>query len=136
MKQNTKMGVMGLERFELNETSFRLLSNRNVQAYVYLQSYDVTPEVRRLRPARRFAYLSRRVDRWLESLYRRHPRLSFELKAGKLAENRTRPWAELPVTLSVSVSAREALKIAHSPGVRAVVVAGGARPPARAVSIH
>src|SRR5258708_209634 len=124
MKQNTKMRVMGLERFELNETSFRLLGNRNVQAYVYLQSYDVTPEVRRLRPARRFAYLSRRVDRWLESLYRRHPQLSFELKAGKLAENRTRPWAELPVTLAVSCSAREALEIAHSAGVRAGYVAG------------
>jgi hypothetical protein len=122
MKQNTKMRVMGLEQFELNETSFRLLGNRNVRAYVHLQSYDVTPAVRRLRPSRRFSYLSRRVDRWLESLYRRHPQLSFEVKAGKLAENRTRPSAELPVTLAVSCSAREALEIARGAGVRSVYV--------------
>ncbi len=113
---------MGLEGFGLDENSFRVLGDRVVQAYVYLQSYDVTLAVRRLRPSRRFAYLSRRVDRWLKSLYRRHPQLSFEMKAGKLPENGTRPWAELPVTLAVSCSAQEALAIASCAGVQSVYV--------------
>lgn len=114
--------VTGLERFGLNETSFRRLGEREVQAHVHLQTYDVTPAVRKLQVPNRFPYLLRRVDQWIKELQRLHPHLRFEAKAGKLSPNNKRLSAELPATLAVTCSAREALEIAHARGVRLVYV--------------
>jgi hypothetical protein len=72
---------MGLERFGLHEASFARLGGRKVQAYVHLRTYDVTAAVRRLRPSKRLRYMASRVDRWIESLRRLHPQVSFRAKA-------------------------------------------------------
>jgi hypothetical protein len=75
--------VTGLERFGLSETTFRRLGNRKVRAYIYLRTFDVTPTVQRLRPEKRLAHMSVRVNRWIERLYRLYPKLSFQVKVGK-----------------------------------------------------
>jgi hypothetical protein len=74
------MRVTGLENFMLTRASFRRLGNRTVLAYVNLRTYDVTPVVQRLLPAKRLAYLSARVDRWIQKLCRLHPDLSFQTR--------------------------------------------------------
>jgi len=95
------MVVTGLERFGLNEALFRRLDNRSVEAYAYLRTYDVTPDVRRLPITRRFAYLAARVERWIKTLPGLHPRLSFEVKADKRSFRKIQRWSQLPSTFIV-----------------------------------
>lgn len=122
MERNTNPHVTGLEQFGLNHASFRLLGNRDVQAYIYLGTYDVTPEVRRLHPSKRFAYLLRRVGRWVKGLRRSFPKLSFELIQGKASRTNVQLGSQLPATMQVSCSAREIFEIAKAAGVHSVHV--------------
>jgi hypothetical protein len=123
LKLHTKTLVLGLERFGLNETSFGRLGGRKVQAYLHLRTFDVTAAVRKLRPSKRFRYMASRVDRWIESLRRLHPQVSFRAKAAKFAGDGVRRWSELPSSLEVRGSAREISAIANAAGVRSIYVA-------------
>ena len=128
------MVVTGLERFGLTEALFRRLGNRSVEAYAYLRTYDVTPEVRRLPITRRFAYLAARAERWSKTLPRLHPRLSFEVKADKWSFRKTRRWSQLPSTLMVRGPAREVLHFLDARAISSIhvtKVAGYHRRPAR-----
>lgn len=116
------MLVTGLQNFKLTQASFRRLGNRTVLAYVYLRTYDVTPAIQKLRAAKRFAYMAARVDQWIEKLYRRYPKLSFELKGRKSASSRVRQWSQLPITLMVKATAHDVLSLAAQTGVSSVHV--------------
>jgi len=121
LKLHTKTLVLGLERFGLNEASFGRLGGRKVQAYVQLRTFDVTAAIRKLRPSMRFRYMAGRVERWIESLRRLHPHVSFRAKTGKFAG--ARRWSELPSSLEARGSAREISAIANAAGVRSIYVA-------------
>jgi Domain of unknown function (DUF4288) len=114
------MLVTGLENFKLTQASFRRLGNLQVQAYVNLRTFDLTPEVRRLQPSKRLAYMASRVDRWIRRLYRLHPKLSFELKSGKLSGRNVHRWAELPSTLVVQGSALKVSELTDAVGVSSI----------------
>jgi Domain of unknown function (DUF4288) len=119
--------VTGLESFGLNAISFRRLGNRKVMAYVYLQTYDVTPAVQRLPRSRRQLYMAARVDRWIKKLYRLHPKLSFQVKGGAKPTSGMRRWSQLPTTLVVRIIPREVLALANAAGVRSIHVTKVAR---------
>lgn len=124
MKRDTKPYVGGLERFGLNAQSFRRLGGRKVHAYLHLGTYDVTPAVRRLQPSKRLAYLSERVERWIERLRRLYPELVFRVLGAKVGRISIKPSRKLlPGTLEVQCSARLLLKIAGTAGVRSVYIA-------------
>lgn len=114
--------VTGLENLKLTESSFRRLGTREVLAFVHLRSYDVTPEVQRLPPSQRSAYLAARVDRWVAGLRRRYPGLSLRTADGKLSDRGARRLSHLPHSLSFRGPAREIVAIAGSAGVRSVHV--------------
>ena len=116
------MLITGLERFRLTQASFRRLGNREVLAYVYLGTYDVTSGVQRLPTAKRFAYMAARVDQWIEKLHRRYPRLRFQMEGGKAAKRGVRQWSQLPTTLRVKTTARDVLSLAAATGVSSIHV--------------
>jgi hypothetical protein len=116
------MLVTGLQNFKLTQASFRRLGSRKVLAYVYLRTYDVTPAVQRRPTTKRFAYLSARVDQWIEKLYRLYPRLPFQVKGGKSPSSGVRRWSQLPTTLMVKTTARDVLSLAASAGVSSIHV--------------
>jgi Domain of unknown function (DUF4288) len=112
-----KTHVTGLEKFGLTESTFRRLGSREVQAYVYLRSDDVTLAVQKIPAAERWAYLAARAKRWADGLVRRHPGLSLQKEAGHSSRRRIRPWCRLPRSLLFRGPARELLSIANSAGV-------------------
>ena len=116
------MRLTGLERFGLNQASFRRLGHRKVQGYVYLRAYDVTPAVQRLPHSKRQPYMAARVNRWIEKLYRLYPELSFQAKGSKVSANSARRWSELPTTLMVQGPARKILALADARGVGSIYV--------------
>ena len=115
--------VTGLKELKLTESSFRRLGAREVQAFVHLRTDDVTPAVQRISPAKRYAYMAARADRWADSLSRRHAALSLQKENGKSPRSRAGRWAQLPHSLSFRGPARELLAIAGSAAVRSVHVA-------------
>jgi len=121
-QKGTKARVTGLERFGLNEGSFRRLGSRKVLACVHLRTYDVTPAVRRLTPSKRIAYMTARVDRWIESMYRHNPELSFQAKVGKPSGGGLRRWSQLPSSLVIRGPARGVSALSRSTGVRLVSI--------------
>ncbi len=123
-KSFSKLRWLGLERFGLNDSSFRRLASRKVQAFVHLRTYDVTTDVRKLPPAKRLPYLSTRVDRWISKLRLSFPHLEFEVVGG--ISGRHRP---LPGTLKVHCTSTELFDIAGA-GIRSIYVAriAGLRP--------
>jgi Domain of unknown function (DUF4288) len=124
------MPVMGLENFKLTPASFLRLANRRVVALVNLRTYELTPAVRRLKPADRLPYMSARVDQWIRNLYRLHPKLTFQDRNGAKPRRNVRRWSQLPSTLTVQGRGREILALSKSPGVSSVYVTGidGHRP--------
>jgi len=112
--------ITGLDELGLHVSSLRRLGSRKAFAAVHLKSYDVTAQVRRLKPSERHAYLARRVDAWISALQRRFPHLSFQAD-GKGSAARQR-WFELPQSLKVRAAARDLPALARSPGVRSVHV--------------
>jgi len=130
------MRLMGLEAFGLTPTSFRRLMNRNVQAFVYLRTYDLTPAVRRLMPTKRFPYMSARVARWIRRLRSFHPQVSFKERAGGVSGRSAPRWSQLPSTLEVQGTAREVNSLSKLPGVSSVYISSIAgyrrRPPSKA----
>lgn len=125
-----KTFVVGLENFNLTKTSLGRLGDRKVLASVNLRTYDVTPAVRRIPPSKRLAYLASRVHRWIQKLYRSHPKLSFRLKGGTQVLKPVRRWSQLPWMLTVEGPAREVLRLAESAGVGSIYLTsvGGRRP--------
>jgi hypothetical protein len=114
--------VTGLERFGLKPASFRRFGNRNVTAYVYLRTYDVTASVRRLSPSKRFAYMSARVDGWVKNLIQLHPKLSLQVMGSNSTNRHKRAWSQLPTTLKFLGKARDLLQFASAGAVRSVHV--------------
>jgi hypothetical protein len=115
------MAVTGLENFKLTEASFRRLGITRTWAHVSLRTYDLTPAVRKLPPARRHDYLIARANRWLASLRRSFPKLAFTGTYGKLP-SKIRRRSDLPSSLRVSGPGRAVLAVANAPGVRSVHV--------------
>src|SRR5438552_2383953 len=62
--------ITGLDELGLHVSSLRRLGSRKAFAAVHLKSYDVTAQVRRLKPSERHPYLARRVDAWISALQR------------------------------------------------------------------
>lgn len=124
------MRVTGLERFGLSEATFRRLGNRKTLAYIHLRTFDVTTTVQRVEPEKRLAYMSARLNEWIEQLYRLFPNLSFQAKVGESSGSRIRRWSQLPSTLEVQATAREVLSLAKTTGVSSIYVAkvAGRRP--------
>jgi hypothetical protein len=120
----TRVRVYGLGRFGLGETFLRRLGDRKVLADVHLRTFDVTTAVQRLRPAKRFGYISVRVAQWIRRIYRRYPKISFRAKAGYSPDRRVRRWSQLPSRLMVRATAREVVSLAKATGVSAVYVTG------------
>jgi hypothetical protein len=114
--------VTGLERFGLTPASFRRFGNRNLTAYVYLRTYDVTPSVRRLSPSKRFAYMSARIDGWIEGLTRSHPRLALQVMGSNSTDGRNRRWSQLPTTLKFRGKVSDLLQFARAAAVRSAHV--------------
>jgi hypothetical protein len=112
--------ITGLDELGPHVSSLRRLGSRKAFAAVHLKSYNVTAQVRRLKPSGRHPYLARRVDAWISALQRRFPHLSFQAD-GKGSAAR-RPWFELPQSLKVRAAARDLPALARSPGVRSVHV--------------
>jgi hypothetical protein len=112
--------VTGLTDFGLTHASLLRLGNRKVEAYVNLKTYALTAAVRRLPPSRRFVYMASRAQRWIQTLDRLHPELSFRLLHGKLPGRRARSWSELPSTLMVHGPASKVLRLADGPGISSV----------------
>jgi Domain of unknown function (DUF4288) len=112
--------ITGLDELGLQVSSLRRLGSRRATAAVNLKAYDVTAQVRRLKPSERHAYLARRVSAWISALQRRFPHLSFQAD-GKGSAARRR-WFELPQSLKVRAAARDLPALARSPGVRSVHV--------------
>lgn len=117
-----KMRLMGLETFGLTPTSFRRLTKRNVQAFVYLRTYDLTPAVRKLIPTKRFPYMSARVARWIRGLRSFFPRLSFKESVGRVPGSSASGWSQLPSTLEVQGTARQVNSLSKLPGVSSVYI--------------
>jgi hypothetical protein len=111
--------ITGLDELGLQVSSLRRLGSRKAFAAVHLKSYDVTAQVRRLKPSERHPYLARRVDAWISALQRRFPQLSFQADGKGSAARR---WFELPQSLKVRAAARDLPALARSPGVRSVHV--------------
>jgi hypothetical protein len=109
-----------LDEFGLTWASLRRLGSTPVDAYLHLRSYEVTPAVRRLPPARRHDYLAVRVDRWIASLCRRFPGTGFKAKHGLPAGTPGRSWSQLPSSLFVHAAARDIERMAGAPGVWSV----------------
>ena len=106
------MRVTGLENFGLTEASFRHLGTCKVSATVYLRTYEVTFEVRRLPPSRRHSYLTARVNRWIKCLRLNYPSITFRVRRGEPAAPRANKWWSLPKAVEVCCSAREILNLA------------------------
>jgi hypothetical protein len=98
------------------------MGSRKALAHVHLRSYEVTPQVRRLPPEKRHAYLARRADGWISRLQERFPHLAFAA-ARRPPSDRRRRWSELPTSLTVHAPARDIPALARSSGVRSVHVA-------------
>jgi hypothetical protein len=111
--------ITGLDELGLQVSSLRRLGARKAFVAVHLKSYDVTAQVRRLKPSERHPYLARRVDAWISALQRRFPQLSFQADGKGSAARR---WFELPQSLKVLAAARDLPALARSPGVRSVHV--------------
>jgi hypothetical protein len=114
--------VTGLDRFGLNESSFRRLGNLKVLGYVYLKTYDLTPVIRRLPISKRLAHMSTRVDSWIKRLHRLHPHLTFQTKGAQLSGAKVRRWSQLPATLIVQGTAREVLTLAKAPEINLIYI--------------
>jgi hypothetical protein len=126
--------VTGLEELNLTQYSLRRLGAREVQAFVHLKTYDVTPAVQRLPISQRGRYIVARAERWIDGLRRRYPGLSLQETDAGLYGSGVRRWSKLPHSLSFHGPAHEILAIAAADGVRSVhvaKVAGYRRPPKR-----
>lgn len=115
--------LTGLEEFKLTESSFRRLSGREVQAFVHLQTYDVTRAVQRLPISQRFKYMLARAQRWIDGLRRRFPELSLQERDAELYGSGVRRWSQLPHSLLFRGPARKIPTIAGAAGVRSVHIA-------------
>ena len=121
-KNGTAARVTGLERFGLDDASFRRLGNRGVVAYAYLRTYDVTPAVQKLPASKRQQFMAARANQWIESLQSRYPALSFQIQGSSKPTRKSQRWSELPTTLKAKGPARKILTLANSAGVRLVHV--------------
>src|SRR5258708_32462790 len=108
--------ITGLDAFGVRVSSLSRMGSRRTVAQVHLASYDVTAQVRRLHPAKRHAYLARRVDGWISCLQERFPHLSIEATPAPPPDRRRR-WDGLPTLLKVRAPARDLRALARSPGV-------------------
>ena len=123
--------VTGLEEFELTDSSFRLLGNREVRAFVHLQTHDVTRAVQRLPISQRGQYMVARAQHWIDGLRRRYPGLLLQKSDAEAYGSGVRRWSRLPHSLLFCGPAREVLAIAGAAGVRSVHVAKVAGYPQR-----
>jgi hypothetical protein len=121
-KNGTTAHVTGLERFGLDDASFRRLKNRNMVGYAYLRTYDLTAAVQKLPPLKRQQFMAARANRWIDPVQSRYPGLSFQIQGGKQPARNNRRWSELPTTLKVKGPARKILTLANSAGVRSIHV--------------
>lgn len=112
--------VTGLGDFNLTETSFRRLGSREVRAWVYLRTYDVTPGVKRLPVNHRFAYQDARVKRWIRSLQSRFPGIALLPKDRDFLSGTVIRWTRLPYSLLFRGAARALSTFGGAPGVRSV----------------
>ena len=118
-RRELNMRVRGLENFRLTEASFRRLGSRKAFASVHLRTYEVTFQVRQIPPSQRHSYLAMRVNRWIERLRLRYPRVTIRVRDGQ--SGRANSWS-LPASLEVSCSPQEILKLAAEPAVQSVYV--------------
>lgn len=130
-RKERNVRVTGLEHFGLNLVSFSRLGRRRVLAYVNLRTYAVTAAVQRLSASKRIAYVTARVDRWIDRLHRLYPKLSFRVKGIGSLGNGARRWSQLPTTLLVRAIPRDVLSLADTPGVSSIHIAEVARRRAR-----
>lgn len=121
-KNRTTACVRGLERFGLGDASFRRLGNRDVVAYAYLRTYDVTLAVQKLPPLKRQQFMAARANRWIEHVHSRYPSLSFQIQGSRQPARNSQRWSELPTTLKVKGPAHKVLALADSAGVRLIHV--------------
>lgn len=115
------MPLTGLHDFKLSESAFRRLGNAKANAYVTLRTYDLTQAVRKLPPSQRHDYLIARVCRWVSSLRRSFPELSFQTTLGKPL-GKIRQKSDMPGALLVSGPARKIAAVARAGGVSTVYV--------------
>lgn len=115
--------ITGLEALGLTEAALTALGSKEVFLKVTLRTYDVTAGVRKCPPTERHDYLSARAARWITSLRRRYPSLSFRLiDQEKSARKGPRGRVFLPQALEVRPLARHVRMIAGAPGVSSVHV--------------
>ena len=109
--------IAGLEAFGLTRNGLARLGRRTCVVEISLRTYEVTPAVRRRVPAERHGYLGRRVDRWIQSLRHTYPNLHFRVSQGAPLAASAPSWSSFPRKLTVSVPARDVLKLAAAAGV-------------------
>ena len=109
--------IAGLEAFGLTKNGLARLGRRTCMVEISLRTYEVTPAVRRRVPAERHGYLARRVDRWIQSLRHTYPNLHFRVTQGAPEASSAPAWSSFPSKLTVSVPARDVLKLAAAAGV-------------------